>query len=547
MKPWVCYGLVIFSALSAAGAESCSRPAPGSPIAQPQDVFSSNGVLNASFSFQSASSYGFVRYCYVYDGSLQSPTLRVRPGDELVLTLKNDIPAAVTASPHVHTTTEPRPQGSGRCAGGEMSEAVTNLHFHGLSIPPTCGQDEVLHTLIQPSGIFEYRVRIPKDQPPGLYWYHPHPHGFSEAQVLGGASGALIVEGIERAHPPVAGLPERVLILRDQRIPGAGDSDEDMGPGKDISLNFVPVIFPLYKPAEMSVRPGEREFWRVLNASADTYFDLQLRYGPVIQDVNEPQTIELVALDGAPVGGASQVQDVLLPPGARAEFIAATPPPGTFAQLVTLKYDTGPDGAATPHRTIANIRSSADAPLAPSKIPAASAPGDSFQGMEKLKPARQRELYFSEERLDLQDPSQQPRYYITVEGQAPKLFSMDFTKPDIVSEQGTVEDWIIENRAREAHAFHIHQLHFQLLERDGRPVHDPALHDTIDLPFWDGQSSTYPSVKLRMDFRSKEIVGTFVFHCHILEHEDGGMMGSIRVTPAARASGKVAGKSRFSR
>jgi FtsP/CotA-like multicopper oxidase with cupredoxin domain len=428
MKRWLCCAFVIFSALRAAGAESFGRPAPGSPIAQPQDVFSSNGVLNVPFSFQSAPTrYGFTHYCYVYDDGIQSPTLRVRPGEELVLTLKNDIPAAMAASPHVHTT-EPRPRGSGRCAGGEMSEAVTNLHFHGLSVPPTCGQDDVLHTLIRPSGVFEYRVKIPKDQPPGLYWYHPHPHGFSEAQVLGGASGALIVEGIERAHPKVAGLPERILILRDQRIPGVGDSDEDTGPGKDISLNFVPVTFPLYKPSEMSVRPGEREFWRVLNASADTYFDLQLRYGPVIQDVNEPQTVELVALDGAPVRGASQVQDVLLPPGARAEFIAATPPLGTFAQLVTLKYDTGPDGAATPHRTIANIRSSADAPPAPSKIPTASAPSEGFQSIEKLKPARQRKLYFSEERPDLTDPTQQPRYYITLEGQTPKLFSMDFTK-----------------------------------------------------------------------------------------------------------------------
>ncbi|HYK60603.1 MAG TPA: multicopper oxidase family protein [Bryobacteraceae bacterium] len=543
MKFWISYGFVIFSAVSAAGAESCSRPAPGSLIEQPQDVFSSNGVLKVMFSFRSAPTrYGFTRYCYVYDDSLQSPTLRVRPGEELLITLKNDVLGSAAGSTHVHSG------GPGkRCAGGEMSEAVTNLHFHGLSVPPTCGQDEVLHTLIQPSGAFEYRVRIPKDQPPGLYWYHPHPHGFSEAQVLGGASGALIVEGIERANPKVAGLPERVLILRDQRIPGAADSDEDRGPGKDISLNFVPVIFPLYKPAEMSVRPGEREFWRVLNASADTYFDLQLRYGPVIQDVNEPQTIELVALDGAPAGGASQVQDVLLPPGARAEFIAATPPLGIFAQLVTLKYDTGPDGAATPYRTIANIRSSADAPPAPSKAPTGSAPGEGFQGLEKVKPARQRKLYFSEERPDLTDPTQQPRYYITVEGQTPKLFSMDFTNPDIVAEQSTVEDWIIENRARDAHAFHIHQVHFQLLERDGHPLHDPALRDTIDLPFWDGKSSFYPSVKLRMDFRSKEIVGTFVFHCHILEHEDGGMMGSIRVTPAARASGKVAGKSRFSR
>jgi FtsP/CotA-like multicopper oxidase with cupredoxin domain len=107
---------------------------------------------------------------------------------------------------------------------------------------------------------------------------------------------------------------------------------------------------------------------------------------------------------------------------------------------------------------------------------------------------------------------------------------MNFKQPDITVKQGTVEDWVVENRATEAHAFHIHQLHFQVMERDGKATGDPSLRDTIDLPFWDGKGA-YPSVKLRMDFRSPEIAGTFLYHCHILEHEDGGMMGVIRVKP----------------
>ena len=100
-----------------------------------------------------------------------------------------------------------------------MTPISTNLHFHGLTIPPVCHQDDVLKTSVQPGDPpFEYRFRIPEDEPPGLYWYHPHIHGFSKAQVLGGASGALIVEGIERAKKAVAGLPERVFIIRDQDL-----------------------------------------------------------------------------------------------------------------------------------------------------------------------------------------------------------------------------------------------------------------------------------------------------------------------------------------
>ena len=100
-----------------------------------------------------------------------------------------------------------------------MTAFATNLHFHGLAIAPVCHQDDVLKTAINPSDApFEYRIRIPADQPPGLYWYHPHIHGFTNPQVLGGASGALIIEGIERANQEVAGLPERILVIRDQDL-----------------------------------------------------------------------------------------------------------------------------------------------------------------------------------------------------------------------------------------------------------------------------------------------------------------------------------------
>ena len=100
-----------------------------------------------------------------------------------------------------------------------MTPDSTNLHFHGLTVPAICHEDDVLKTAIQPGDPpFEYRFQIPADEPPGLYWYHPHIHGFTKAQVLGGASGAMIVEGIERTNRELAGLPERVMIVRDQDL-----------------------------------------------------------------------------------------------------------------------------------------------------------------------------------------------------------------------------------------------------------------------------------------------------------------------------------------
>jgi len=143
---------------------------------------------------------------------------------------------------------------------------------------------------------------------------------------------------------------------------------------------------------------------------------------------------------------------------------------------------------------------------------------------------RERKLYFSETLQDPKDPNSPTTFYITADGEKPVLFDPNSAIPNIIVHQGDVEDWYIENRSQELHAFHIHQIHFMLLEWFGIPVNEPFLRDTINVPFWDGKSK-YPSVKLRMDFRDPSIVGTFPYHCHLLEHEDGGMMGLVRVEP----------------
>lgn len=518
--------LLLFALTAFAQQKSpCPRPVPGALVRPPAELRSVNGVLRAEFSLRTTVDvYGLTDYCYIAANGGQNPVLRVKPGDEIVLNLKNELPAATDAqSAHAH---------SDSCGHGPVTASSTNLHFHGLSLPPVCHQDDVIHTLVQPGdAAFEYRMKIPADATPGLYWYHPHPHGFTEKQVLGGASGPLIVEGIERAVPEVAGLPERILVLRDQLIGGLVEEEGEGStrPSLDLSVNFVPVLFPLYKPAVLPVRPKQKEFWRVLNAAADTFFDLQLLYWPT-PDTQVAQTMRVIAVDGAPVGSdfTRERQSLLLPPGARVEFVMETPPAGMQAQFLTRRYNNGPLGDSDSYRVIANFRSVADAPLPPVMPGGNEAASVRFTGLASLRPAHDRRLYFSEAAPDPSHPKKDVSYFITVEGATPRVFDMNFKTPDITAMAGTVEDWTIENRATESHVFHIHQLHFQVLERDGHAVNEPALRDTIDLPFWDGKAA-YPSVKLRMDFRDPTIVGTFLYHCHILEHEDAGMMGSIEV------------------
>jgi FtsP/CotA-like multicopper oxidase with cupredoxin domain len=534
-------------------------------VEEPADLQSHGGVLVVHLTANNAvETSGAVRYCYTDSSGRESPTLRVNPGDLVVLHLKNELKDSATPSTaHAHSSMQ---MPGNPCTSGIMSPVSTNLHFHGLTIPPVCHQDDVMKTSIQPGDAeFEYRFRVPQNEPPGLYWYHPHIHGFSKQQLLGGASGALIVQGIERAKKAVAGLPERVLIIRDQDLvnPNASparsepvvpkfmiDRDGDAAnngtgfgkPAKDLSINYVPVPYPEYPPATIAMKPGERQLWRVLNASALTYLNLSVLFD------RRPQPLGLVAMDGVPMDHPMNSNDpqgdavnwqthIALPPGARAEFIIDGPAEGQTGLLVTRTVDTGPGGENDPNRMLAKIVASSQSDPTRSRLPTGekplAAPVDAWLG--DVAPVRTRRLYFSEKLLDPNNPTSAIEFYLTVDGQEPKMFDMASQIPNIVVQQGTVEDWIIENRSNELHAFHIHQLHFLLLDYSGKQVNEGFLRDTVNVRYYDGRALAYPSIRLRMDFRDPNTVGTFVYHCHLLEHEDKGMMGSIRVDPALPA------------
>jgi FtsP/CotA-like multicopper oxidase with cupredoxin domain len=516
----------------------CPRYAAGSAISPPQDLFSQNGVLRVNLTYRTTvDQNGNTLFCFMAEKGGQSPTFHVHPGDRLQIKLTNAVPpGAPMPGMSISGPAE------SICGATTMTASSVNIHYHGTNTAPTCHQDEVIRTIVNSGETFQYDVQFPLDEPPGLYWYHPHIHGMSEAAVQGGASGAIIVEGIENVTGELAGLPQQLLIIRDNLVPGNPTPGGDI-PSWDLSLNYVPIAYPSFTPAVMQIRPEERQFWRVLNASADTIIDLQLQYDGV------PQTLEVVALDGVPTGsqdgtsrGKSLMQtDILLPPAARAEFIVTGPSPGVqSATLMTLNVDTGPLGDNDPTRPIASIHASNDAPEPPVAMLRIPYPSEQphkqrFAELNRQRPTSERKLYFSEVVSDPDDPSSPTNFYITVDGQTPTLFSAD-NPPAITTTQGSVEDWTIENRSMENHEFHIHQIHFLLLEQNGIPVANGPFLDMVQVPYWTG-SGPYPSVKLRMDFRGPS-VGDFVYHCHILGHEDNGMMAIIRVKPAKGEGGR---------
>ena len=561
-------GTSVRSSAAAAGLP-CPRSSPGSVVSEPEDLFSKDGVLRVRLRYQTrVDADGQTLFCFTSDTGAQSPTLHVKPGDELLLTLRNDLPPSFAPSVHAHAMpgmadASGMPQlaiageANPNCGGMQMTASSTNLHFHGANVPPVCHQDEVIKTLINAGETFHYDVHFPFDEPPGLYWYHPHIHGISEPAVQGGASGAIIVEGLEKVNPEVAGLPSRLLVIRDYLAAGApstdSDGDEDP-PAWELSLNYVPVTSPKYVPAVIPMRPGRRELWRVLNASADTILDLQVQYD------GKPQPLRVVGIDGVPTGSEDGTEDgqsqthrhFLLAPAARVEFIVA--PPGRDvkdAKLLTLSVPTGPIGDNDPTRPLASLQLVNHRRTHPSAgerngdtltakldqagdpavvMPAVAGPPPGpmrFAGLGKERPLVRRRLYFSEILSDPNDPDSPTNFFITVDGATPVLFAPD-NPPAIVTTQGAVEEWTVENRAGENHEFHIHQIHFLVLDEDGHPI-DGQYRDTVNIPFWEGKGP-YPKVRLLMDFRGPT-VGDFVYHCHILGHEDNGMMAIIRVLP----------------
>ena len=527
-----CIALLAGAQFSAFGqTKPCPRFSAGSTVKNPPALYSIGGSLTVNLSYNTTTDADArPLYCFTTPTGEESPTLHVHPGDRLIVNVKNNLPKGAPAHAMQMST-----NAALVCGAATMDTSSVNIHYHGTNVSPVCHSDEVIHTLINSGETFSYNIAFPANEPPGLYWYHPHVHGIAEVAVQGGASGAIIVDGIENLQPAVAGLRERVLIVRDQTVAGKPTPGGAV-PAWDLTLNYVPIAYPALTPAVIRMGRGQQEFWRVVNASADTILDLKVLFDGV------PQTLLIVALDSVPVGsqdGTHQgqlipVTNLRLPTASRMEFLL-TGPSATVksAQFATQAIDTGPNGDNDTARTLATIVGS-DAGDGTDSLPMVSGPPwqPRFKDLDTATVTKQRKLYFSEN-------ATQTQFFITVDGQTPVVFSGDLP-PAVITTQGSVEDWTIENRAQENHEFHFHQIHFLVLSQTNfqingsQPVQaiQGQLMDMIEIPYWDGNlAHPYPRVKVRMDFRGPDI-GDFVYHCHILNHEDQGMMAIIRVLPA---------------
>lgn len=368
----------------------------------------------------------------------------------------------------------------------------TNLHYHGLRVTPRGAGDNVFLT-IAPRALFQYDLPIPATHPQGLFWYHPHFHPEVTTQIAGGLSGGLIVGDILAPFPQLADIPERIVLLKDLK-----------------TARGAPVVFPdpsgptrrtingLYKP-RLTMQPGQLEFWRIGNIGANIYYAITLGGQPFY----------VIAQDGNLQNQIVQTTRLVLPPGKRLEALVYGPPRGTY-RLYAEPFDTGPAGDSYPGQTLGSVVSRG-APVTPIALPS------------QFPVVR-----------DLRDGPIDVRRTVTFADTAsPDVFTIngrpyDHHCIDTVVRLGDVEEWTILNTSREAHVFHIHQIDFQVTAINGVPQPFVGHQDTIHLPPA-VDDATPSSVTAILPFDDPVIVGEFVYHCHIVQHADLGMMANVLV------------------
>ncbi len=417
-----------------------------------------------------------------YNGQSPGPRLEARPGDTVRIRLRNQL------------------------------DQPTNLHYHGLHITPQGTGDNVFVSAA-PGETFTYEFTIPADHPAGTFWYHPHHHHHAAAQLFGGLAGLFVIRGDLDDIPEVKAAQEEFIVLKDYEIDRAGNipAPDHMALMMGREGSLVTVNGQL-NPG-LSISQGGLLRLRLMNASASRFYRLQLEGHP----------FQLIATDGGAIAAPVQLQELLLAPGERAEvLVQGNQQPGAY-RLLNLPYNRngigmgmmgGGHGMGMMH---GGSSSSGDAqPLATLTYrgSVAALPLPRHLGTVETLPAptvtRRIELSMTMGHgMDME-------FWFNGKPYDPQRI-------DIEAQLGTVEEWELANvdPDRMDHPFHLHVNPFQVISRNGQPELYRAWKDTVLVKGGE-------TVRIRIPFRT--FAGKTVYHCHILDHEDLGMMGNIQIS-----------------
>lgn len=420
---------------------------------------------------------GTATQAWSYNGHMPGPLIDLEAGDEIEITLENRL-----AQP-------------------------TTIHWHGLPVPPD--QDGNPSAAVAPGGTRVYRFRIP-DTTEGLYWYHPHPHGLTSVQVYRGLAGPIRVRS---KNDPLAGIPERVLSISDLRLTQDGKiPDDTMMDWMNGRVGQFALVNGMNRPT-LPFHAGGQERWHILNATNGRYLRLTL----------PGHRFTLLGTDGGRIEQARPgLREILLAPAQRVELLV-TATGEQHARLVTAPYDRGKMGGApmTPAMNLMDVDFSQARSNVPTALP------QPLRAFPPLPQATARKRVVMSESMPMGMAAKEhhsgmmdgPKMKFLLNGK-----SFDMHRIDLRSRVGAWEDWEIVNDSDMDHPFHVHGTQFAVLERvlGGHKRTEPfrAWYDTVNL-------RPQEIVRIRI-MQSRK--GIRMYHCHILEHEDLGMMGRLQVS-----------------
>lgn len=364
----------------------------------------------------------------------------------------------------------------------------TNVHYHGMHVSPEGNSDNVF-LMVKPGEAYDYVLDVPADHDVGTFWYHSHMHMDSESQVFGGLSGVLIVDGIEQLLPEeYRDIPQHLFALKDLQVQNGVIVADNI----NSDAPTVRTVNGLIEP-KLKVRPGETQLWRLANISADIFYNVGFAAQPFV----------VIAEDGNPVEQTWTAYNLNLPPGKRFDVVIRTPIDSGEYVLETVSYDQG--GDQYPRSTLVKVE------VAGEKV-------------DELPPLTQG--LAPTDNLLAADVAEE-RYWSFTENDSANTFEIngqqfDPDRVDVRPKLGSVEEWKLRNNTSEQHPFHIHINDFKVLSVNGVPYTSYGQQDTVVLP-------PHGEVVIRTAFL--DFTGKFVFHCHILAHEDGGMMKVVEVVP----------------
>ncbi len=442
---------------------------------------------------------------YVADGSARSgpwgPTLRLQRNDRLVLDIVNELPPNLDGMPADHNIPH--------------HFNTTNIHTHGLHVSPI--EDDIFRR-IPPSHVGRYQYQL-NNHIGGTFWYHPHVHGSTSIQVASGMSGVIVVEGDFDHIPLIREAPEKVLLFNQIVFePGAGSR-----PG---SLEHFDSLWPNGTPPEgttvngqvkpvIEMRPNEVQRWRVVHSGFSSTLSFAI----------ESHELHQIAADGIPFKNTATRAATHLAPGNRADFLVqASSKPGDYLVRPVVydalaEFDFEDGGKGNPPTLLeghlAVLRVTGDAvsrneiprDLSGARVPNPICERDVVNGDDPRK------IEFTMER-DPMAHRDLPTYRTTILGVNGKRFSHH--RIDHTLSLGSAEAWTLKGAN---HPFHIHVNPFLIIEVGGRRLATPVWKDTQMIPEGGAKVLT----------RYERYTGDFVLHCHVLTHEEVGMMQRVRI------------------